>query len=96
MEKGRVTHSSLFWLRTLKHEGKTKIAVIVPNKVVKTASGRVGLRRRMYEAVKLIHSSIVSDNSLVVICAKEPAVKAEFKDLSKEMKDIFVKSGLLK
>ena len=95
MEKGRATHSSLFWMRTLKYEGLTKVAAIAPQKIAKTAVQRNSLRRKMYESIKPFFGSI-TPNHLIVVCAKEPVKKSVFKDLAKEMREIFVKSGLLK
>jgi ribonuclease P protein component len=95
MEKGRVTHSSFFWLRSLKSEGKSRFSAIVPQKAVKTAVGRNLLRRKMYEAIKIIISDIQPGHEIVV-CAKSLAIPASFADLAKEMKILFVKSGLLK
>jgi len=95
IKEGRVSHSPLFWLRILKYSGPTKAVVIVPNKIVKTASGRVALRRKGYDAIQDFIELLPAGN-LVVICAKLPMQKAPKEDISNEMKDIFVKCGLLK
>lgn len=95
MEKGRVTHSSFFWLRLLKYEGNSRFAAIVPHKVVKKATGRNALKRKMYEAIRPLLPK-TSSGYLVVVCAKTPAVGTEQLSISKEMNEIFVKSGLMK
>jgi len=100
MLKGRVTHSSFFLLRSLKVDEigtarKTHIAAVVPQKLVKKATGRNKLRRVMYEAIQPLYNS-VSPGLNVILFAKSPAIDADFKILSKEVRDIFVKAGILK
>ena len=94
MKKGRVFHSSFFWLRTLEYDGKTKIVVIVPQKVVKTAAGRNLSRRRMYGAIQSLYP-LVKTKQLIILCAKNPVITIQSMDLVKEINNIFVKSKLL-
>ena len=95
MEKGRVTHSPFFWLRLLKVEGSTRLAVVAPQKIVKTSVARHKIRRQMYDSMQGFFSLLPSGLSIVV-CAKGSVMEAKSEDFGKEMKEIFVKSGLLK
>ena len=97
MEKGRVTHSPLFLLRFLKTDsaGQTRIAAVAPQKIFKKAVQRNKLRRQMYEAVRPLYAD-VRPQLHVVIFAKAIAATADQATLKKEIKDIFVKAGLLK
>lgn len=95
MEKGKATHSPFFVVRVLKMEGATRIAATVPVKVCKKATSRNKLRRQIYEAVQLVRGSLVSGVQAIVF-AKKGAETASFEDLSKSLKEIFVKAGLMK
>ncbi len=95
MEKGRVTHSSLFLVRVLKTDAKKRVSTVVPKKVSKTAVGRNKLRRQMYEAIAPLFSSMI-DGVHVIVFAKNTAIETPFVDLSAEMKTVFVKAGLLR
>ncbi len=95
MKKGRVFNSSLFLARVIVLPGKAKLAAVVPQKIAKTAVGRNKLRRSMYIAMEPYIDGIVDDRQAIIF-AKSLAVGAEQSVLVKDMKEIFVKSGLLK
>ena len=100
MEKGRVFHSTLFLLRTCtvtttEKDQLTRVAAVVPNKVGKKAVERTSMRRKMYEAVRTLTPDLVTDRGVIVF-AKTPALVATTDVLNKEMKDIFVKAGLMR
>ncbi len=97
MEKGRVTHSSIFLLRYVKDDSfnGTRIAAVVPQKVTKKAVIRNRTRRRMYEAVRPIRDLLVS-NTHVIIFAKSGSLVADLEAMRNEAKSVFVKAGLLK
>jgi ribonuclease P protein component len=94
MEKGRVINSSLFLLRTISVDERTRISAVVPKKVAKTATARNYLRRKMYEAIKPFISE-VAKNTHTIVFAKTGAGTVEFADLAKEIKNSFVKAKLL-
>jgi ribonuclease P protein component len=94
MEKGRVTHSPLFLLWSLKHDGTTRVSATVPQKVVKTAVGRNKLRRKMYDVIQPLFS-VIAANTHAVVIAKKAAIDANAALLAKDMKDVFVKAGLV-
>lgn len=95
LEKGRVVHNPLFWLRTINSTDKTQVSVICPKKVGKNAVIRNRFRRIVYRLIQEdIFTSLV--NSKNIICLKDPVIKANSTDLSQNLKDIFVKAKLLK
>jgi ribonuclease P protein component len=98
MEKGRVCHSPLFLLRVriiAPIEMQTRIATVVPVKVAKKAVLRNRLRRVMYEAIHPMYVNVKAGQHVIVF-AKAAALKATFAEIEKEMKEIFVKAGLLR
>ncbi len=100
MEKGRAFHSTLFSLRTCampttEKDQPTRIAAVVPNKVGKKAVERTRMRRKMYEVVRVFVPNL-KPNQLVIVFAKSPALVSATDLLKKEMKEIFVKAGLMR
>lgn len=95
MDKGGVFHSSLFTLRSFPAAGPSRFAAVVPSKAAAGAAARNRMRRRIYEAIRPLYSS-VSAGSHAIIFAKQAAVKAEFKAMSEDLRALFVKGRLLK
>jgi ribonuclease P protein component len=95
MEKGKVVHSPFFWARFTKNDGQSRIAVISPSKIVKTAVGRNQIRRKVYSVIRDFRENILPGYRIVV-CVKEPIIKADAKVISEQARIIFVKTGLLK
>ena len=102
LNKGRIIHSPAFYLRTLKissedniKPGQSKISIVVPVKVAKKAVVRNRIRRLSYRAVKKIYGSMLP-SICVIVFAKQPVCQMETEDLEKEIKDVFVKAGLLR
>lgn len=95
MEKGRVAHSSLFLLRSLGGQQDTRIAAIAPQKIIKTAAGRTSLRRKVYAAVR---SCLVDmrPGMHVALFAKAAATHATPVDISDNLKELFVKAGIVR
>jgi ribonuclease P protein component len=95
MEKGKVVHTPFFWSRFVKQDGPLKIAVTCPQKIAKTAVKRNLYRRKVYSAVRLFRDSAIQGQQ-VIICIKEPVLKALPKEIVEEVKLLFVKMGLMK
>jgi RNase P protein component len=93
MKTGKVVHTPSFWLRIIKNEGQTRFSAIVPQKIASKASQRVGYRRKMYNAIALICGSLPLSGYQMVLCLK---TKTEKDSLLEEVKEIFVKAGLIK
>ncbi len=95
MKNGRVSHSALFLLRALPGSPDTRISTTVPVKIAKTAVQRNKFRKKMYEAVRVIFSEIVP-NTHIAIIAKPQLFQATQKAIETEVKEVFVKSRLLR
>ncbi len=105
MEKGRIYTSPLFVIRVLvKTDSRFKIqdskktqnagiSAVAPKKVAVTAVLRNKLRRQIYEAASPLQASLVSGVS-VIIFAKNETVKANFKDLAPDLKNLFSKAKI--
>jgi ribonuclease P protein component len=95
LKKGRVAHNPLFWLRTLKIQGNTKVSVICPQKIAKSAVKRNEIRRRIYNQIRLFVNNLLTEYQCIV-CPKETINKSSDQQINEAIKDIFVKGGLLK
>ena len=88
-----------------------RFASVVPSKVGKTSAMRHLVRRRMYEAVRYIINGIgknrestkdsytkdgIAPKYHVVILAKNAALDAKPAEMSADLRQIFVKAGLLR
>jgi len=96
MEKGKIYTSPLFVIRVLQEskEGiKGGISAVAPKKVASTAILRNRLRRQIYEAISPIRNSVVSGVS-VIIFAKAETAKANFSDLTADLKNLFSKAKI--
>ncbi len=95
IETGKAVHSDFFWLRYVKsQEIATKIAVIAPKKIAKTAVLRNKIRRKVYEAIRPIYDS-VKPGYIVIVSAKDLLVKNPNTNISIEVKKIFEKAKIL-
>ncbi|MEI8327891.1 MAG: ribonuclease P protein component [Candidatus Taylorbacteria bacterium] len=73
----------------------THIAASIPSKVSKKAVDRNRMRRKIYEAIKPFYK-IVAPNHYVVVFGKSTALTVTQSQLEKDVRDIFVKAGLLR
>ncbi len=100
MEKGKIYTSPLFVVRVLenKKEGVRSqefggIAAVAPKKVASTAALRNKLRRQIYEAVSPLASSIIPGISIIIF-AKSETIKANFKNITPDLKNLFSKAKI--
>jgi ribonuclease P protein component len=94
MKKGRVTHSSLFIMRHIESPG-SRFSAVVPQKVGKKAVTRNAFRRKMYEAMQKLGAMHIKGVHGIVF-AKSQVLTAEDAAFIEDMKDLFVKAGLLR
>lgn len=73
----------------------TRIAAVTPQKVSKTAVVRNKVRRKTYEAVRSIKPSIIQGVHVAVF-AKPAVLNATQVAIAADIKDLFVKAGLLR
>lgn len=95
LTKGGVVHNPLFWLRIMKNSPTTKISVICPKKVGKTAVLRNRYRRMIYEIIR--NSYIKNINGIHgIVCVKDPIKNKNHEEVASSLKDIFVKASIIK
>ena len=94
LKKGKVIHSPFFWLKFICAKNK-HISVIAPQKIIKSAVMRNNIRRKVYNAIKLFINDIKQDLH-VVVCVKEPVIKAETIQIQEKAREIFSIAKLLK
>jgi ribonuclease P protein component len=97
MAKGKIAHSPLFTVRVMPATGTIglHIAAVAPQKAFKTAVARNRMKRVIYAAAAPF--TISTDKHLIVgIFAKATAIKATSAEVSKDIRDIFVKAGIVR
>lgn len=95
LKKGKVIHTPFFWIRLYKQPGIARVAVLSPQKLLKTAVLRNRFRRKIYEIIGSFKKEMAKDYHLVV-CMKEPILKADKDAMQEKTREIFVKAGVLK
>jgi len=71
----------------------TRISAVASKKVAPTAAMRNKLRRQIYEAVSPLRSSLIPGLSIIIF-AKSETIKADFKDLTPDLKNLFIKEKI--
>ena len=95
LKKGRVVHNPLFWLRILVVQDKTRVSVICPQRVAKSAVKRNEIRRKIYNKVSSFVNELPTDLHCI-LSPKDNINKIEDRQLDQSIRNIFVKGGLLK
>ena len=95
MDKGKIFHSPIFILRLVKSHSLSRFSVSVSKKVAKNAVDRNKFRRRAYSAIDSLYQNILPGFHGVFI-AKNSISKSSFVHMSLDIKNLFVKIGLLK
>lgn len=73
----------------------SRFSVFVPKKVLKLASKRNYLKRKINSALRSVHPK--AQNSIVgVIFAKTATVGLSVPEITKEMEEMFVRAGIIK
>lgn len=99
MEKGRIYTSPLFVVRAFVQSTKTNdsekggISAVAPKKVAATAVLRNKLRRQIYAAVAPLQINLTQGVS-VIIFAKKETVGADSKDMTTDLKNLFIKAKI--
>lgn len=94
LKKGKVTHSSFFWLKFTKGNSNTRISVITPQKIIKSAVMRNTVRRKIYNAISPFVDEI-KQGYHIIVCVKDPVIKLEHLQTQEKTKEIFTTSGIL-
>jgi ribonuclease P protein component len=95
MEKGRVAHSSLFLVRYLGGQKDIRISAVAPRKTVKKAVDRNKIRRVTYRAIRSIKEGVATGTHAIVF-TKPAVLKLKSDEIGADLKNIFVKAGILR
>jgi len=104
MEKGKIYTSPLFVVRIYINQVSDKpkdrsnfprggISAVAPKKVAATAVERSKLRRQIYEAVSPLRGKLIPGVSMIIF-AKTETAKANFADLTPDLKNLFSKAKI--
>ena len=93
LEEKNFQNSPHFSLRYSKKLGETRFAVSVSKKVSKKAVVRNKIRRRAYESLKTFANK--TSPGLYLVIAKNGADKTKRQELDTEIKELFLKGGLI-
>ena len=71
------------------------VAAVAPQKIFKTAVARNRMRRRIYEAVRPLVADI-KGTVMLALFAKSTAQECKPTDLRNDLRDLFVKAGIVR
>ena len=72
---------------------KTRFAVVISKKVLKSAVGRNRIRRRLYEAIRLELPSLKTPTDHIFLAHSRELLTLPFTDLQKLVKDLLHKAN---
>lgn len=78
------------------HRDKPRIAVVVGKKILKSSVGRNRIRRRIYEYIRQQIPRFSQNFDIVVIISSSEFLTMPASDLTAQIEDLFVRSGLYK
>jgi ribonuclease P protein component len=87
--------ATLKWVAN-KHRSKSRIAVVVSKKVIKSAVGRNRIRRRIYEFIRLQLPRFGSTSDIVVIVTSSEFVTMPAIDVAAQLTELFEQTDLYK
>jgi len=95
---GSTVRGPLFAIKTMPNTKRTsyRLAVVVSRKVSKSAVSRNRIRRRLYETVRSLESSIVSPHDIVITVFHETLLDAPSKELTSQVRKQLRAAGVLK
>jgi ribonuclease P protein component len=98
MEKGRVFHSPLFLMRVFDaSDGKGfRAAAVAPKKIARTAVVRNTMRRRIYAAAGPLLGMTRDADFHAIVFATGAATTATVVEMTRDLRGLFVKAGVLR
>ncbi len=73
-----------------------RLAVVVSRRVNKSAVTRNRIRRRLYEAVRLMEKDIDGPHDIVITVFHDTVADEDIKNLTRQIKNSFKQAGILK
>lgn len=95
--QGQVVHGPGFSLRFVRNQRTPtyRVAVVVSRKVSKSAVVRNRIRRRIYEAVRLVEDQIIPQHDLVFLVRDADLAKLPGKDVAARVRAQLAKADIL-
>lgn len=90
------THFATLKSSTNPQRKKTRIAVVVGKKILKSAVGRNRIRRRIYEYVRQQIPRLSQNFDIVIIVSSSEFATMSAADLQAHIEGLFVRAGLYK
>ena len=91
----RFRDTNISLISTANSRNKQRFAVVVSKKVLKSAVGRNRIRRRTYEAIRLLQPKITKPTDCIFIINTKEILTLDFSELIKLIRGLLVKSDLL-
>lgn len=95
IDEGKPFHTSVATLRIREMAENSQFSISIPKKVSKSAVVRNKVKRKVFSIIKDIYPDL-QKNVMGIIIMKQGSDKLDFDVLTKEIINLFVKSGLLK
>ena len=97
-KNGQAVRSRLATLKSSPnpHRKKSRIAVVVGKKVLKSAVGRNRIRRRIYEYIRQQMPRLDKNFDIAIIVSSSEFATMPSDDLTSTIEDLFKKAGLYK
>lgn len=95
--KGRIVRGPLFGVKSLVNEKRDsyRLAVVVSRKVNKSAVARNRIRRRLYEAVRLMQDDIIRPHDIVITVFHDSVIDEPSSSLTNQVKKQLMQAGIL-
>jgi ribonuclease P protein component len=90
------THFATLKSSTNPHRSKSRIAVVVGKKILKSSVGRNRIRRRIYEYIRQQIPRFKNNFDVVVIVSSSEFLTMQSTELTNAIEDLFVRAGLYK
>ncbi len=90
------THFATLKSSTNPRRTKSRIAVVVGKKILKSSVGRNRIRRRIYEYIRQQIPRLSQNFDIVVIVSSSEFLTMPASDLATQIEDLFVQAGLYK
>lgn len=95
---GRAIRTQAITLKTTKNDRRkhSRFSIVVSKKVIKGAVGRNRIRRRLYEYIRTHLDDIDGVHDVVLICTSSELRTIPASELTTQLDQLFIKSGLFK
>ncbi|NCQ54216.1 ribonuclease P protein component [Candidatus Saccharibacteria bacterium CG11_big_fil_rev_8_21_14_0_20_41_19] len=96
-KNGQAVRSRSIIIKTIsnEHRKKTRVAVVISKKILKSAVGRNLIRRRIYEQVRLKLPYLNATYDIAIIVTSGELLTATHQDITGQLNQLFSQTGVL-